>query len=124
QFLARRRPAPDCTVILQSAQDVALDGKNPVQARADLDARRAAAVQRFLNEYTVGRVPPVAFHVEVMDLADPSVHSLPYAGSIRLNNVAGAYPRLLNTYTGQLPDTSAFGISSTSSGGGGGGGGR
>lgn len=127
EYLARRRPSPDCTIILETAHDIPVDAKNPVDAQAparnDLDARRSAAIQRFMNDYNTGRVPAVAFHVEVMDVADPSVHSLPLAGSLRLNNVTGAYPRLVNSYTGVLPDTSAFGISSTSSGGGGGGGG-
>jgi len=57
-YMARRRPAPDTTVYLQTAQDVAYD---PAKAdelatkRQDIDAKRAVAIQRFLNAQTNGR---------------------------------------------------------------------
>src|SRR5438874_2318404 len=50
-YLARRRPEPDCTIYLQTAQDLAYDAAAPeklVDTRRDLDAlpRRGRAVLR------------------------------------------------------------------------------
>jgi len=100
-----------------------VDAKNPADAqaqqRSQLDSRRVAAVQRFMDDYNAGRVPPVNFRVEVMDLADPSIQAFPIVGSDRMITTRGTYQRLLNNYQGVLPNTSAFGVSSGSSGGGG-----
>lgn len=59
-YLARRRPAPDCMVFLQEAQDVpgGYDSEHPasfVEARSRLDTKRVRAVERFFEAYTVGR---------------------------------------------------------------------
>jgi hypothetical protein len=57
-YMARRRPAPDTTVYLQTAQDVAYDpAKSDELAtkRQDLDAKRVAAIQKFLVAQTAGR---------------------------------------------------------------------
>src|SRR5205085_6843273 len=62
-YLARRRPAPDTTVYVQTAQDVAYNPAAPdqlVKARTTLDAERAAAVQRFLAAETAGT--PLTFN--------------------------------------------------------------
>ena len=57
-YLTRRRPQPDTTVYLQTAQDVAYDpakSDEMVNKRQDLDARRVVAIQKFLNAQTAGR---------------------------------------------------------------------
>lgn len=105
KYLARRRPAPDCKIYVQTAQDLLVDAKNPAdaqgQSRSELDSRRSAAIQRFMNDYNAGR--NVAFFVEVIDAADPSIASTPIAGTARQNSVTGAYQKLNNNYQGVLP---------------------
>jgi hypothetical protein len=57
-YMARRRPQPDTTVYLQTAQDVAYDPANTDelgQKRQDIDAKRVVAIQKFLNAQTGGR---------------------------------------------------------------------
>jgi hypothetical protein len=71
-YLARRRPAPDPVVYLQTAHDAAYyDPAAPgkfAEARADLDARRKAAILNFLAAETAGR--PMDFQVLVHDPAE------------------------------------------------------
>jgi hypothetical protein len=57
-YMARRRPAPDTVVYLQTAQDVTFDPAKPdemTSRRQDLDGKRVAAIQQFLNAQTSGR---------------------------------------------------------------------
>jgi hypothetical protein len=54
-YLARRRPAPDPVIFVQTAQDVPYDGAAPdkfVDARRQLDLARAAAVKKYLLALT------------------------------------------------------------------------
>jgi hypothetical protein len=77
-YIARRRPAPDCNVFLQTAQDIVYDPAAPekmAEARHDLDGKRVASVQRFLVSYTAGR--PVDFKVVVIDPSDPGLSGVP-----------------------------------------------
>jgi hypothetical protein len=77
-YIARRRPQPDCNVFLQTAQDVVYDPAAPekmAEARHDLDARRGAAVQRFLTTYMGTRM--VDWHLVVIDPADPGLSAVP-----------------------------------------------
>jgi hypothetical protein len=71
-YIARRRPAPDGIVYLQTAHDAAFyDPAEPMkfaEARADLDARRRIAILNFLNAQTAGR--PCDFQVLVHDPAE------------------------------------------------------
>jgi hypothetical protein len=89
-YLARRRPCPDPVVYLQTAQDVAYDPAAPekfVEGRYDLNARRAASVQKYLSAVAAGK--PVNFDVIVHDPADVGMSTIPmglavqrmYAGS-------------------------------------------
>jgi hypothetical protein len=81
-YLARRRPHPDCIVYLQTAQDVVYDPAAPeklAEVRQELDAKRIAAVQRFLNAQAAGR--GVAFQVLVHDPADVSIEG-PYGNAM------------------------------------------
>lgn len=77
-YIARRRPSPDCNIWLQTAQDVFYDDRAPermAEVRQDLDARRIAAVQRFLVSYTAGR--PIDFKIVVHDPGDPGLSAVP-----------------------------------------------
>src|SRR5437868_2040291 len=70
-YLARRRPTPDSTIWLQTAEDVIYDAANPnrlVEARVELDNHRREAVMKYLSAETAGRA--VAFQVIVHDPAD------------------------------------------------------
>jgi len=102
--LARRRPAPDPIVYIETAQDVGYDPANPdktTQARKELDQKRADSVQKYLQAYAGSR--GMSFQVLVHDPNEVSISAIPAAQSIQRSN-AGA--------VGLLP-----------SGGGGGGGG-
>lgn len=70
-YLARRRPCPDPTVYIQTAQDIVYDAANPdkvQEVRQELDGKRIVAAQRFLMAQTAGR--GVAFQVLVHDPAE------------------------------------------------------
>lgn len=113
--LARRRPAPDPVVYVQTAQDIAYDSTAPdkfTQARKDLDQKRADAVQKYLLAYAGPR--GLSFQVLVHDPSEVGISAIPAAQSIQRSN-AGA--------VGLLP----AGAGATTSGGAGassGGGGR
>jgi hypothetical protein len=112
-YLARRRPCPDPVVYLQTAQDpeivveetsekvvkVGYDPATPekfVEARCDLNARRTAAVQKYLTAYCAGR--NVNWDVIVHDPADVGISTIPmglavqrmYSGSQGMLPGAGA----------------------------------
>jgi hypothetical protein len=70
-YLARRRPTPDCTIWLQTAEDVIYDPTVPnrlVDSRVELDNHRREAILKYLGAETAGRA--VAFQVIVHDPAD------------------------------------------------------
>ena len=76
-YLARRRPQPDPTLYLQTAQDVAYDPANPEQLitqRNDLDGKRKQTVLAFLTAQTAGR--PIEFNVIAHDPADVSISAI------------------------------------------------
>jgi hypothetical protein len=118
-YLARRRPAPDTTVYLQAAQDLSYDPANPdkfAQNRFDLDGKRIAAIQKYLNAQTSGR--HVDFQVVVHDPADPSISAIPAAISVQ-KAYSGAQGLVGSAPAGG--GTSGGGGASTGAGGGGGG---
>jgi hypothetical protein len=94
-YLARRRPAPDPVVYLQTAQDVAYDPAKPDEMaakRQELDAKRVIAIQQFLTAQTGGRRGE--FQVLVHD---PSDVTLPGAwGGVE-------YARMIGRAVGGLP---------------------
>src|SRR5262245_18666843 len=56
-YLARRRPAADPVVYLQTAHDIAYNPDNPrdlTRKREDLDAKRATAIKNYLSAQTAG----------------------------------------------------------------------
>jgi hypothetical protein len=72
--LARRRPAPDTRVFLQTARDVPFVAEKPgdyATKRTELDVKRAAAVKQYLETSLTGR--PAKFEVEVHDPAVPGI---------------------------------------------------
>jgi hypothetical protein len=78
-YLARRRPCPDTTVYLQSAQDLPYDGCAPdrlVVSRQELDAQRIQAIQAFLQAQTAGR-GGCEFQVVVHDPAEVGLTAIP-----------------------------------------------
>jgi hypothetical protein len=88
--LARRRPAPDPIVYIETAQDVAYDAANPdktTQARKELDQKRADAVQKYLQAYAGSR--GMSFQVLVHDPNEVGMSAIPAAQSIQRSN-AGA----------------------------------
>jgi hypothetical protein len=67
-YIVRMRPAPDPQIFVQTAQDVYYDAAQPdklPEARRELDQKRVAAIQRYLNAQTVGR--PMTFEFAVHD---------------------------------------------------------
>jgi hypothetical protein len=111
KYLARRRPAPDPMVFVQTAQDAVYDpAKSPevnAKVRGDLDARRVAAVENYLATISGGVAPFQVF-----------VHNPPEVGMAGVH----ADPALRQMYT--TPRATLPGQVGTSSSGGGGGGGR
>jgi hypothetical protein len=115
-YLARRRPCPDPTVYLQTAQDTTYDPAAPdkfAEARVRLDNQRIQAVQNYLSAQTASR--HLTFEVVVHDPADPGMAAVPVGVSI-LKMYAGSQ--------GILPVTAGAGASNTSGGGGSSGGGK
>ncbi len=74
-YIARRRPHPDTLLFLQTAQDISYDSCAPdklAETRADLDARRIVAIQKFLVAQTAGCSH---FQIEIHDPAEPYLPS-------------------------------------------------
>ena len=89
-YLARRRPAPERTVYLHTARDVAYDATKPDQLtvdRGELDLKRTQAVQRYLAATTAAR--GLTFEVQVVDLPDMTSSVVGPATAVR--GLQGAY---------------------------------
>jgi hypothetical protein len=88
--LARRRPAPDPVVYVQTAQDIPYDRDAPdkfTQARKELDQKRADAVQKYLLAYAGPR--GLSFQVLVHDPSEVGISAVPAMQTIQRSN-AGA----------------------------------
>jgi hypothetical protein len=73
--LARRRPAPDTRIFLQTARDLTYNAEKPgdyATKRSELDVKRAAAIKQYLETSLTGR--PAKFEVEVHDPAMPGIN--------------------------------------------------
>jgi hypothetical protein len=73
-YIVRRRPCPDTTVYLQTANDLVYDPACPDRfagARLELDGLRVQAVQKFLVAASAGR--PVDFQVLIHDPGDTTI---------------------------------------------------
>src|SRR5438105_1149418 len=90
KYLTRRQPVPDANLFLQTAQEVPVAGtlapEKWAQARADLDNKRVAAIQRYLAGVMSGRGHPVAFEVAIHDQAETGIAATPIGGSGSLKN--------------------------------------
>jgi hypothetical protein len=107
-YLARRRPAPDTTVYVQTSQDLTYNPAAPeqlVKARSGLDAERVASVQRFLAAETAGT--PLGWNVLVHNPAPVGIHG------VQANNAVRIWQ--LGTPMGVVP----VGVGAAGSGGGG-----
>jgi hypothetical protein len=115
-YLARRRPAPDTKLFLQTAEDVVYDATKPeeyAKARSKLDADRTQAVLAYLQAETAGR--PLTFDVTIHDPAEPGFRG---ARLYRMNELGrGAVNEMYNGYKGNLPLSSGAGGGSASGGG-------
>jgi hypothetical protein len=110
--LARRRPEPDTCVFVQTAVHIAYDPENPdkmSEARQDLDAKRVAAVQKYLNARTAGR--GLVFDVRVHDPSDPGMPAIFVGGAVQ--------QWLITRPRGGLPTTGVGGGGASVTGGGG-----
>lgn len=104
--LARVRPAPDPKIFLQTARDLPsnTDPAKIADIRADLDAKRAATVQKYLASQPT--FAPVTYEIALHDPATPGVNS-EFAGS--------AYRSSSQGYRGGI--TGAAGIGALGTGG-------
>lgn len=83
-YLTRRRPAPPSRIYLQTTRDVAYDAASDdksAAARADIDAKRQAAVQKYLAATTAAR--GLTFEIQVIDPADQSMNATGPANAVR-----------------------------------------
>jgi hypothetical protein len=92
-YLARRCPQPDTLLFLQTAQvttgdtqprDLVYDPANPdklAASRADLDAKRIAAIRNFMLANSAGK--GLDFQVAVIDPSDPGLSSIAINAAMR-----------------------------------------
>ncbi|HMF14812.1 MAG TPA: hypothetical protein VKE94_21000 [Gemmataceae bacterium] len=117
-YLARRRPTPDTVVYLQAAQDIPYDPANPdkfAQSRYDLDTKRIASIQKYLNAQTSGR--HIDFQVIVHDPAEVGQAAIP-AGNAVQRMYSSAQGSLGGGVTAGASGGGGSGSSSSGSGGG------
>jgi hypothetical protein len=118
-YLARRLPAPDPNLYLQTAQQTpgtaTLPPEKWAQARADLDNKRIASIQRYLASVMSGRSHAVAFDVAVHDQAEPGIAATPIGGNLKNPVIKGAVPTLYDRYKGAMPGVE--GVTLTTTGG-------
>jgi hypothetical protein len=86
-YLVRRRPCPDTTIYVQTAQppDVTYNPAAPdqmVKARSALDAERVTAVQRFLAAEAAGT--PLAFNVLVHNPSPVGIPGVPANNGVQI----------------------------------------
>lgn len=109
--LAARRPAPDTSIYVQTANDVPFTPQDPegyARKRKDLNERRVAAVKQFLKMLK----PEVAFTVDVAEPSKVGIDSREGATAVR---------DLHNSATGFLPIQTGMGAGGAAGGGMGGG---
>jgi hypothetical protein len=117
-YLARRRPCPDPTVYLQTAQDIAYDPAAPdkfAEQRARLDSQRIRAVQNYLTAQTAGQ--HATFEVCVHNPPDVGIAAIP-AGISVLKMYNGSQGVLATSSTSINSSTSSNAPSSGSAGAG------
>ncbi len=107
--LARVRPAPDSKLYIQTARDIPAntDTAKIAAVRDDLDAKRAAAIQKYMAGQPA--LTPVTYEIFVHDPAVPSIYS---------EFGAGAWRNSRQGYSGNASGGSATGATATGGGGG------
>ena len=111
-YLARRRPAPDSRLYLQTTRDVSYDAAKPEvvgTTRADLDAKRIAAVHKYLTASVAPR--QIAFEVQVIDTPDLSIRAEGPANAVR------GYPTRFQSGIGGVSSNNLTGIAGGMQGG-------
>ena len=110
-YLARRRPAADPIIYLQTAHDLSYNPEKPedlTAKRADLDAKRAVAIKSYLTAQTAGG-RPVDFQVMVHNPPpDTGLAAVPVDNSVRL---LYASPRATLPGTGGVSTSGGAGVS-------------
>src|SRR5262245_30157500 len=110
-YLARRRPAADPIIYLQTAHDLSYNPEKPedlTAKRADLDAKRAVAIKSYLTAQTAGG-RPVDFQVMVHNPPpDTGLAAVPVDNSVRLLYVS---PRATLPGTGGVSTSGGAGVS-------------
>lgn len=74
--IVRKRPTPNANVFIQTARDIAWDNEKAdkfAAERSALDAKRIAAVQKYLSAQASGR--GTAFSVVALDPSDPAIYA-------------------------------------------------
>jgi outer membrane protein OmpA-like peptidoglycan-associated protein len=82
--LARKMPAPNPVIWLQTSNDVVFDAKAPDKtsaARGELDQKRAGAVLAYLNARPAAR--GTGYNVQVVDNPDPTTNSTGPSSAVR-----------------------------------------
>lgn len=72
--LARRRPAPDAVIYLQTARDINYDADKAADygtKRTDIDSKRIASIQKYLGATLTGR--SATFTVQIHDPSVPGI---------------------------------------------------
>jgi hypothetical protein len=88
QYLTRRRPQPDPNIFLATASDVTYDPEHPeamAETRRDLDTKRIASIQRYLQSQMAGRA--INFEVMIHDPFEVGISAEAAAQIIRKNQV-------------------------------------
>jgi hypothetical protein len=94
--MIRQRPAPDGNVYLQTARDIAYEQDKADKFAADrgaLDAKRIAAVQKYLSVQPAAK--STTFNVAVVDPADPAFYARYPVNAIQ--QLPGQYRPTLNS---------------------------
>jgi hypothetical protein len=115
KYLVQRRPVPDGKVFLQTANDIGVVDpiENLSAKRQELDAKRQAALQRYLNAQMVGRSCAVVWEVAVHDAPEVGQQSITQGGAVGAVNVIGAFPKYQGSHSGSLSGTAGNTTSNT-----------
>lgn len=107
-YLARRRPVPDTTLYLQTAQDIVYDpaaADKFVEERNTLDSKRVQAIQKYLTAQTASR--PLPFEVVVHDPHEVGMAAMAANAAIQARNTTAlTVPTIIMTSApGRFPGT-------------------
>jgi len=107
--IVRRRPEPDNRIFIQTARDLVYNPAQPdayADGRRELDAKRGAAIEKYLAAQTAGR--PMQFALLVHDPADPGMPAISAGIALRSQRA---------NYTGVLAGGAGGGVVGAASSG-------